>query len=142
MHVLLYDMLKALVVLESQNIVHRDLKLSNVLIKCGKFKLSDLGLSRVLDGKKLSLDVGNVIAKAPEAYSDNYDCKADMWSLGIIVYTKLFGLPFDKETNEIVKGKKYDEIHQLFQSGKFEIVLTEGNCFLLQIMADMIRKNK
>ena len=91
-YVMLYDMLKALEFLHSRNIVHRDIKLENILLKEGIFKLCDFGLSRVLNQeKRFTIEVGNIMAKAPEVYKGHYDSKVDIWSIGITVYIIAFG---------------------------------------------------
>ena len=85
------------------NIIHRDLKLENILIKeeNGKniIKLADYGCSKRL----ISLSnygntpgVGTVIYTAPEILKgEEYNYKVDLWSLGIIIYKLYFGkFPF------------------------------------------------
>lgn len=65
-YVLFYDILNALSLLESRNIIHRDLKPENILLDKGCFKICDLGLSRIVEkGKKLTIDVGNIMSRSP-----------------------------------------------------------------------------
>ena len=91
--------------LHEKKVCHRDLKLDNILFsKKGKtslLKISDFGLSTVINqGRMLSL-VGTPNYMAPEVRSlmrggDNerhefYSDKADMWSLGCILFSLLCG---------------------------------------------------
>lgn len=58
--------MKGLEILEKKNIIHRDLKPENMLLHQGKFKICDLGLSKIAEvGKKLTIDVGNLMSRSP-----------------------------------------------------------------------------
>lgn len=69
-----------------------------MLLDKGKFKICDLGLSKLAEkGKKMTVDVGNLMSRSPESYSQVYDCRTDIWSLGINVFWIAFGtLPFNE----------------------------------------------
>ena len=84
-------------------IIHRDLKLENILIKKENgqniIKLTDYGESKRL----ISLSnygntpyIGTVAYMAPEILKgEEYNYKADLWSIGIIIYKLYFGkFPF------------------------------------------------
>jgi len=100
------------------NFVHRDLKLENVLLSSDfNIKLSDFGFTREFSSSKL-LDTycGSVAYAAPEMISGKqYNGPgADIWSLGVILYTIVCGtLPFDDETDTV--------IHQKILNLKYEI---------------------
>ena len=83
--------------MNDNNIVHRDIKLNNILVKYlneekTKFKvlLSDYGVSNQLSSmtKKYRTHAGTQIIMAPEILSGKeYNNKCDLWSLGQL-YTK------------------------------------------------------
>ncbi|KAG0322171.1 hypothetical protein BGZ99_003437, partial [Dissophora globulifera] len=94
----------------SRKIVHRDLKLENILLDSqNNVKLIDFGFTRECESKKLLESYcGSAAYTAPEIivgkkYSGP---EADIWSLGVILYTLLAGyLPFDDDNEAVVQDK-------------------------------------
>jgi serine/threonine protein kinase len=80
---------------DDMNLAHRDIKPNNILIASRSpfwVKLADFGLA--VDADKLKGFCGTRIYAAPEVYTDRtYTTAVDIWSLGVIVYEHLFGLP-------------------------------------------------
>ncbi|KAI9478210.1 MAG: kinase-like domain-containing protein [Benjaminiella poitrasii] len=115
---LFLQLLHAVKWLHERNIVHRDLKLENILIhkdEEGKFllKITDFGLARVVDPESplLVTRCGSEEYAAPEIIKqESYDGrKTDTWSLGIILYSLLVGyLPFRYDV------RKQERVSQLF----------------------------
>ena len=112
-----YQIVKAVQHMHHNRIVHRDMKLENVLL-CYRnnedvpslVKVTDFGLSKMINnetflkticGTKLYI-APEIIRSKMEDYSQieeetRYDSKVDMWSLGVILYILLSGSPpFDK----------------------------------------------
>lgn len=94
----------AMVAMNSKGIVHRDLKPQNILLAhSGKtrnphpsdivLKIADFGFARFLqDGVMAATLCGSPMYMAPEVImSLQYDAKADLWSLGTIVFQCLTG---------------------------------------------------
>ena len=92
--------------MQKHKIVHRDLKVQNVFIKYTKrpefdVKLGDYGFSKELSDDITATKLGTPITMAPEILMNRaYTSKADLWSIGVIIYHLLFkDLPF-KGRNE------------------------------------------
>lgn len=96
---LLKQMLKAIVYIHKHCIVHRDLKLENWLLMRAApslegLRLCDFGLSAMLKpGEQLENRVGSPYYVAPEIMKGTYDFPVDLWSLGVILYMLISGLP-------------------------------------------------
>ena len=85
--------------LHEQLVLHRDIKLKNIMVHNGVLKIADFGLSKM--GSVATTVVGTPYTKAPEVFKKKkYDNKADIWSLGIIFYQMIFRLqyPFTAKT--------------------------------------------
>ncbi|XP_076242205.1 STKc_STK36 domain-containing protein fused [Calliopsis andreniformis] len=91
------DLVSALYYLHCHNVLHRDLKPQNVLLKSnGVAKLGDFGFARTIRaGATVLLSVkGTPLYMAPEIFDEEvYDHKADLWSLGCIIYELVVGSP-------------------------------------------------
>ena len=123
-------------IMMENKIIHRDLKLENILIKKENgqniIKLTDYGCSKRL----LSLSnygntagIGTVVYMAPEILKgEEYNYKADLWSIGIIIYRLYFGkFPFpglekqalinyiEKYGNKLIKKTENGELDDLIK---------------------------
>ena len=96
-------------IMVDNKIIHRDLKLENILIKYinedktkYSVKLADYGVSKKLNtlAQKCRTHAGTLITMAPEILKDeDYDNRCDLWSLGIIIYQLFFKeLPYKSST--------------------------------------------
>lgn len=81
-------------VLYDRNIIHRDIKPENILIKNGNFKISDFGLSRIVEDVEFTQNIsakGTPLYMAPEVHFEKEgNAKVDVFSLGIILYRLAF----------------------------------------------------
>ncbi|TFY69360.1 hypothetical protein EVJ58_g468 [Rhodofomes roseus] len=100
----------AVAYVHSKGIVHRDLKLENVLLDehC-RLKLGDFGFTREFErGILLETFCGTTGYASPEMLmAKKYlGPEVDVWSLGVILYTLLTGtLPFDDDDENVMKEK-------------------------------------
>lgn len=97
----------------SKNCAHRDLKLENILLdKHNNAKLSDFGFTREYTPPSLLETIcGTTCYMAPEMLlSNKYSGEAvDVWSLGVICYTLLYGeMPFEEDSEIDTKRKVID----------------------------------
>lgn len=96
------QILNAFSELHRLNIMHRDLKPSNVLMEGGEAKLADFGFCKQLGGEfeMTKSIVGSPIYMAPELLQGRYYCrKADIWSLGVMLYEMLHGkCPYEENS--------------------------------------------
>jgi serine/threonine-protein kinase ULK/ATG1 len=78
--------------------MHRDIKPENIFFSYGKVKLGDFGFCKGLkDGEYMAKTMlGSPIYMAPEVLKgERYTIKADIWSLGVVLFEMLFGVcPF------------------------------------------------
>jgi serine/threonine protein kinase len=77
--------------LHSKNIVHRDIKSTNILMHEGVPRLGDFGLARTLDTSKrpLTPHVGTRVFFSPEMLdpAGRYGTATDVWSAGCLLFT-------------------------------------------------------
>ncbi|XP_046640835.1 serine/threonine-protein kinase ULK3-like [Daphnia pulicaria] len=88
----------ALQYLRQHNIVHMDLKPSNLLLTSRRhpvLKLADFGLAQSLKNREKETSYrGSPLYMAPEILRrQSYDASVDLWSTGVILYECLFGRP-------------------------------------------------
>jgi eukaryotic-like serine/threonine-protein kinase len=118
--VILYETCRALKFAHDRQVIHRDIKPGNILISSqGEVKLADFGIATSLDeeGDGLTKDgtmLGTPAYIPPEQIDDakNVDRRADIYSLGIVLYEMLTGKTpypgsFTAETLRLIHRGKY-----------------------------------
>lgn len=91
-------------ILHGRNIIHRDLKLNNIVLDKRTYKviLTNFCLGKHLNNENDSLfdQRGSPAYISPDVLSGNYKGKpSDIWSCGVILYTLIFGhFPFIENT--------------------------------------------
>ena len=116
--VLFYQVFSGLCYLHENKILHRDIKLENIMISekekdnsTGEelfwVKIIDFGTAKLFEKNKKEKEVvGSSYYIAPEVLKQNYNEKCDTWSVGVILYMTLVGrAPFDGKDDEEIINK-------------------------------------
>ena len=114
---LFVQIIKAIIYCQNKNICHRDIKLENILIiKDDIIKLIDFGFAVKTDKETYqNLLCGSPSYMAPEIVNkEKYIAQySDIWSLGVLFYSMLYGrFPF--------KGKNQEDLFQKINEAKIE----------------------
>lgn len=114
------QVLRALVYLHRMGIVHRDIKLENVMYenhsKQATVRLIDFGLSRTFDRTSVAADYARTpYTMSPEAARSKTNeiltDKTDVWAVGVITFIMLSGeFPFIKTNTDCKDEKKMDKL--------------------------------
>jgi len=100
-----------------RSVIHRDIKLDNILLDCEKgVKICDFGVSKIIKkGQVICEQCGTPAYLAPEIIIDKgYEGYfVDIWSLGVLLYAMICGtVPF--------KAPNLEELHKLILKGEFK----------------------
>jgi serine/threonine protein kinase len=97
-------------------LIHRDIKPANVMIESGpqaRVKLTDFGLARAADDARISqsgIVAGTPMYMAPEqARGETLDHRADLFSLGSVLYVMCTGRPPFRATSTLAVLKRVAE---------------------------------
>ena len=100
----LYQINEGLSVLHKKNIIHRDIKTSNILVfNENLVKITDFGVSKILENNKLAYSkIGTPYYMSPEMINGKpYNYMIDYWALGCVVY-KMLTNKYPFEANNIL----------------------------------------
>ena len=103
---IMYQILLAINYIHKLGIMHRDMKLENILVYkkeedgLYRVKLCDFGTSHLFkDGQKEKNITGSSYYMAPEVLKQKYNFKCDLWSCGVLMYVLLTKkVPFEGST--------------------------------------------
>ncbi|KAH8112774.1 kinase-like protein [Phellopilus nigrolimitatus] len=120
----LRQLARALKFLRSRNLIHRDIKPQNLLLKPASpeelarghplgvpiLKVADFGFARLLPNTMMAETLcGSPLYMAPEILRyEKYDAKADLWSVGAVLYETAVGRPPFRAQNHIELLKKIE----------------------------------
>ena len=117
---IIYQILQAVRYCHKMRIVHRDIKPENIMIMGREpngllhVKLIDFGTAKIFEeGNKQKALVGSSYYIAPEVLKGKYDEECDLWSIGVITYMLLTGVP-------PFNGNNDDDILRAVSSGKYD----------------------
>jgi serine/threonine protein kinase len=114
---MLIPIARALDFAHQKGVIHRDVKPSNILLtQAGEPMLSDFGVAKLFEMEETSeltgtgMGVGTPEYMAPEQTGRNVDHRADIYSLGIVLYEMLTGRrPYEADTPLDVLVKQVSE---------------------------------
>lgn len=115
---ILFQLIEGLAYLQSKNVIHRDIKLDNILMsENGVAKFCDFGVARIYRPNTVLKEcVGTPAYQAPEMLSclGYSGFASDVWSLGVTSFIALTGqIPFKGQTIQETREKIVDTIPQL-----------------------------
>ncbi|CAK81686.1 unnamed protein product (macronuclear) [Paramecium tetraurelia] len=133
------QLISALQYCHKAKIVHRDLKLENLMLNIVSekpvLKVIDFGTSRkIIQEKYLTSKLGTPHYTAPEVFKQQYTEKCDIWSCGVILYTLLCGyLPFNgsdaRQTQLLIEYDKWS-----FDKNDWAQISPEAKKFVKKLM--------
>ena len=136
---LMKQMLSCIAYCHDNGVVHRDLKPENVLLEesmeFDQIKMIDFGTALPFKaGQKLTEMIGTPYYIAPEVLNKKYGKECDLWSLGVITYIVMSGLPpFNGATDdEIMKAIKKGAFN--FNNAVWKGVSADCKDFITQLL--------
>ena len=125
----------------SYNFIHRDLKPSNLLLtedsETAVLKIADFGFARYIQPLTMAETLcGSPLYMAPEILRfQKYDAKADLWSVGAILFELLSGRPPFRGENHLILLKNIER--QELRLPKSVIVSDE----CLNLLQGLLKRN-
>jgi len=132
---IIYQVSEGLKVLHKNNIIHRDIKTSNILIfNRNLIKITDFGISKILENNLFAKSsIGTPYYMSPEIIRGiPYDFSVDFWALGCLIYKVLTNYyPFEASNMALLISK--------IKSGKYNLSIIPNKYKM--IVSKLINEN-
>ncbi|XP_067421925.1 serine/threonine-protein kinase ULK2 isoform X7 [Emydura macquarii macquarii] len=147
--VFLQQIAAAMRILHSKGIIHRDLKPQNILLSYTsrrkssvsgiRIKIADFGFARYLHSNMMAATLcGSPMYMAPEVImSQHYDAKADLWSIGTLIYQCLVGKPPFQANSPQDLRMFYEKNRNLIPS-----IPRETSAYLADLLLGLLQRNQ
>uniref|UniRef100_A0A8C2TY43 non-specific serine/threonine protein kinase n=1 Tax=Coturnix japonica TaxID=93934 RepID=A0A8C2TY43_COTJA len=147
--VFLQQIAAAMRILHSKGIIHRDLKPQNILLSYAsrrkssvsgiRIKIADFGFARYLHNNMMAATLcGSPMYMAPEVImSQHYDAKADLWSIGTVIYQCLVGKPPFQANSPQDLRMFYEKNRNLIPS-----IPRETSTYLSDLLLGLLQRNQ
>ncbi|KAM7067699.1 serine/threonine-protein kinase ULK2 isoform 3-T3 [Molossus nigricans] len=147
--VFLHQIAAAMRILHGKGIIHRDLKPQNILLSYAnrkkssvggiRIKIADFGFARYLHSNMMAATLcGSPMYMAPEVImSQHYDAKADLWSIGTVIYQCLVGKPPFQANSPQDLRMFYEKHRSLMPS-----IPRETSPYLANLLLGLLQKNQ
>ncbi|XP_072794582.1 serine/threonine-protein kinase ULK2 isoform X1 [Vicugna pacos] len=147
--VFLHQIAAAMRVLHSKGVIHRDLKPQNILLSYAnrrkssvsgiRIKIADFGFARYLHSNMMAATLcGSPMYMAPEVImSQHYDAKADLWSIGTVIYQCLVGKPPFQANSPQDLRMFYEKNRNLMPS-----IPRETSPYLTNLLLGLLQRNQ
>ncbi|KAM4824030.1 serine/threonine-protein kinase ULK2 isoform X1 [Urocitellus parryii] len=147
--VFLHQIAAAMRILHSKGIIHRDLKPQNILLSYAnrrkssvsgiRIKIADFGFARYLHSNMMAATLcGSPMYMAPEVImSQHYDAKADLWSIGTVIYQCLVGKPPFQANSPQDLRMFYEKNRSLMPS-----IPRETSPYLASLLLGLLQRNQ
>uniref|UniRef100_A0A8C5LEA0 non-specific serine/threonine protein kinase n=1 Tax=Jaculus jaculus TaxID=51337 RepID=A0A8C5LEA0_JACJA len=147
--VFLHQIAAAMRILHSKGIIHRDLKPQNILLSYTsrrkssvsgiRIKIADFGFARYLHSNMMAATLcGSPMYMAPEVImSQHYDAKADLWSIGTVIYQCLVGKPPFQASSPQDLRMFYEKNRSLMPS-----IPRETSPYLANLLLGLLQRNQ
>ncbi|CAN6624433.1 serine/threonine-protein kinase Atg1p [Trichomonascus vanleenenianus] len=156
----LKQLASALAFLRSRDLVHRDIKPQNLLLcppmksrelaeeagyvgqwELPVLKLADFGFARILPSTSLAETLcGSPLYMAPEILSyKKYDAKADLWSVGAVLYEMVAGRPPFKASNHVELLKRIEKVNDQIQFS--ETIMLKTSAEMRRLIKALLKRS-
>lgn len=129
------DILCGLSSFHKDGLVHRDLKLENIILVEGSPVIVDLGSVKKVDSKVCEDDPITFLYRSPEIFHElKYGYKSDLYQVGLLLFQLINGkLPLEYEAYARASKKGFDE-NNVIKQGKAQIVKMASQGKLVEII--------